>query len=75
MILDRPRLRRRDVPAYLAGKHGIDIAVSTLEKLATNGGGPTMQYNGRIPLYHVDDLDAWAQARLSPPVRSTAERG
>ena len=70
----RPRLRRKDVPAYLAEKHGIDIAVATLNKLATIGGGPVMQYSGRIPLYHVDDLDSWAEARLSKPVKSTAER-
>jgi hypothetical protein len=69
----RPRLRRVDVPAYLASKHGIDIAVSTLAKMATVGGGPIMQYSGRIPLYHVRDLDAWANARLSKAVRSTSE--
>lgn len=73
--LHRPRLRRKDVPAYLAEKHGIPVALATLCKLATIGGGPVMQYSGRIPLYHVDDLDAWAQARLSKPVKSTAERG
>ncbi|AWC25617.1 MULTISPECIES: hypothetical protein [Aminobacter] len=73
-MIQRPRLRRKDVPAYLAEKHGIDIAVSTLNKMATVGGGPTMQYSGRIPLYHVDDLEAWAAARLSKPVRSTSER-
>jgi len=73
-MISRPRLRRKDVPAYLAERHGIDIAVSTLGKLASIGGGPTMQYSGRIPLYHVEDLDAWAEARLSKPVRSTAER-
>lgn len=71
----RPRLRRKDVPTYLAEKHGIDIAVATLNKLATVGGGPEMQYSGRIPLYHTDALDAWADARLSKPVRSTSERG
>lgn len=70
----RPRLRRADVPAYLASKHGIDIAVSTLAKLATVGGGPTMQYAGRIPLYLITDLDAWADGRLSKSVRSTSER-
>lgn len=74
-MLDRPRLRRRDVPAYLAAKHGIDIAVSTLNNLASTGGGPIMQYHGRIPLYRVEDLDEWAESRLSAPVRSTAERG
>ncbi|WP_406873310.1 hypothetical protein WHT83_06330 [Aminobacter sp. P9b] len=70
----RPRLRRKDVPAYLASTHGIDIALSTLNKLATIGGGPEMQYSGRIPLYHIEALDAWAAARLSKPVRSTSER-
>lgn len=71
----RPRLRRTDVPGYLASKHGIDIAVSTLAKMATVGGGPMMQYSGRIPLYHVNDLDTWANDRLSKSVRSTSERG
>lgn len=71
---ERPRLRRSEVPAYLAEKHGIPIAVATLNKLASVGGGPLMTYAGRIPLYHVDDLDAWADQRLSKPVASTAER-
>ena len=74
MTADRPRLRRKEVPAYLAERHGIDVAVATLNKLATIGGGPVMQYHGRVPLYHRDDLDAWAEARLSSRVRSTAER-
>jgi hypothetical protein len=73
-MTQRPRLRRKDVPAYLAEKHGIDIAVATLNKWVTVGGGPEMQYFGRIPLYHIDALDAWAAARLSKPVRSTSER-
>ncbi|WP_442580744.1 hypothetical protein ACSBOB_01705 [Mesorhizobium sp. ASY16-5R] len=61
------------MPAYLAGAYGIPIAVATLDKLASIGGGPPMQYAGRIPLYPVTGLDAWAEARLSKPVRSTAE--
>lgn len=73
--VQRPRLRRSAVPNYLASKHGIDIAVSTLAKMATVGGGPAMQYSGRIPLYHIQDLDAWAEERLSKVVRSTSERG
>lgn len=69
-----PRLRRTEVPAYLLDKHGIPIAVNTLNKLASIGGGPAMQYSGRIPLYRQEDLDAWAAERLSKPVRSTADR-
>lgn len=72
--MPRPRLRWVDVPAHLAAKHGIDSAVSTLAKMATVGGGPAMQYSGRIPLYHVQDLDARANERLSKPVYPTSER-
>lgn len=72
-IPTRPRLRRSDVPAYLASTHGIDIAVSTLANLATIGGGPAMQYSGRIPLYSITDLDEWANSRLSKRVSSTSE--
>lgn len=74
MMDEKPRLRRTEVPAYMIEKHGIPIALATLNKLATTGGGPTMQYAGRIPLYRPEDLDAWADERLSKPVRSTSER-
>lgn len=70
----RPRLRRRDVPQYLAERYGIEITLSTLNSYACKGGGPIMQYAGRIPLYRLEDLDAWAEARLSPPVGMTSER-
>lgn len=73
-MTERPRLRRTEVPAYLMEKHGIPVAVATLNKLASIGGGPLMTYSGRIPLYHVDDLDTWAEQRLSKPVGSTSER-
>lgn len=71
---ERPRLRRSEVPAYMMQKHGIPVALRTLNKLASIGGGPVMQYAGRIPLYRPEDLDAWAEQRLSKPVRSTAEK-
>ncbi|WP_373413692.1 hypothetical protein [Ensifer aridi] len=68
----RPRLRRSEVPEYLLEKHGIPIALATLNKMATIGGGPAMRYAGRIPLYDVEDLDRWAANRLSQPVTSTS---
>ncbi|GHD07725.1 hypothetical protein ACFOEZ_04155 [Tianweitania populi] len=74
MMKQTPRLRRSEVPGYMMEKHGIPVAEATLAKMATVGGGPTMQYAGRIPLYTPDDLDAWAGERLSKPVRSTAAR-
>lgn len=72
IVSARPRLRRSEVPAYLLEKHGIPIALATLNKMATTGGGPAMRYAGRIPLYDVEDLDRWAADRLSQPVTSTS---
>lgn len=71
---ERPRLRRSEVPAYLKRKHGIPIARKTLDKLASIGGGPAMEYFGRVPTYTPEALDAWVAERLSKPVASTAER-
>lgn len=70
--LQRPRLRRSEVPAYLMKKHGVPIAKKTLDKLASIGGGPEMEYFGRVPTYTPEALDAWVEQRLSKPVGSTA---
>ena len=74
MMTQKPRLRRKEAAAYLQQTHGIPIAKSTLDKMATNGGGPAITYFGRIPLYDVSDLDFWANARLCQPVHSTSEK-
>ncbi|MDP2779847.1 hypothetical protein [Devosia sp.] len=68
----KPRLRRREAAAYLLDAHGVPVAVATLAKMATVGGGPAITYFGRIPLYARGDLDAWAGQKLGQPVASTA---
>ncbi len=73
--ISKPRLRRAEVPAYLAEKFGVTVAVRTLAKIACIGGGPRITYFGRTPLYAVSDLDEWALERLSKPVASTSARG
>lgn len=67
------RLRRWDASTYLREAHGLSYGPTTLAKLACVGGGPPMEYVGRIPTYPVDGLDAWAAAKISPRVGSTAE--
>ncbi|XYD10510.1 hypothetical protein R1A27_08580 [Methylobacterium sp. NMS12] len=66
-------LRRWEVSAYVKDRFGIDIAPSTLAKLASIGGGPPFYKNARAPLYPVDLLDEWALARRGNVVRSTSE--
>jgi hypothetical protein len=58
---------------YLRETHGLERAPSTLAKLAVIGGGPIFRRAGRVPLYSPEDLDAWAESLLSPPMRSTSE--
>ncbi len=72
MTLNRP-LRRSEAAIYLLETHGIRRTVGTLAKLAVVGGGPRFRVAGRTPLYTTDDLDAWVDSILSPPVGSTSE--
>lgn len=71
----KPRLRRWEVSDHLRERHGIELTVSTLAKLACIGGGPPFQKAGRVPLYPIDLLDQWAHARLGQVMQSTSEAG
>jgi hypothetical protein len=68
-------LRRRAAAEYLREQRGIPCSEKTLAKLACIGGGPLYRRFGRIPLYLIADLDAYAEAKLSKPIRSTSEYG
>jgi len=65
-------LNRRDVAAALSAA-GYKTAPTSLATMATRGGGPVYRSFGRCPLYRWSDAIAWAEARLSPPRRSTSE--
>ncbi len=71
--LVKPRLRRWEASEYLCLVHGITIAVATLAKLASIGGGPSYHLSVRTPLYPRDELDMWALARLGKLRRSSSE--
>ena len=66
-------LRRRAAAEYLREQRGIPCSEKTLAKLACVGGGPNYRRFGRIPLYLIADLDAYAEAKISKPVQSTSE--
>jgi hypothetical protein len=65
-------LRRKEAGEYLKSRYGHG-SPWTLAKLATLGGGPIYRKFGRIVLYDPSDLDSWALARLSAPLRSTSD--
>jgi hypothetical protein len=68
------RLDRRQAAAFLTDR-GYRTAPATLAKLASIGGGPTLQSFGRKPLYREADLLAWALAKTTGPRRSTSDPG
>ena len=66
-------LDRREAAEYLTEQRGLRISKNTLQKMATTGGGPMYRRFGTRSVYTVADLDAWADAKLSAPRRSTSE--
>jgi hypothetical protein len=67
------KYRRDDASKYLKDQHGIDRKPATLAKYASVGGGPKYVLDGRFPLYPEPELDAWAEARISPLKSSTSD--
>jgi hypothetical protein len=74
-LLDKPRLRRGEASSYLEQKHGVTVAVATLAKYATVGGGPAFNLFGHFPMYEPATLDAWAKERLGRARTSTSDIG
>lgn len=74
-LLDKPRLRRCEASTYLEQRHGLTVAVATLAKYATIGGGPAFKRFGRFPLYEPAALDSWVAQKLGRTAASTSEVG
>jgi hypothetical protein len=70
MTIDR---FRRKQAAQALTERGYPISAAQLAKFACTGEGPEITYFGRYPIYPADKLFAWAEARSSRLVRSTAE--
>jgi hypothetical protein len=71
--LRKRRLRRWEASEYLLAAHGLTYSKATLAKMACVGGGPGFQRCNRTPLYPREELDAWAESKLSRVIYSTSE--
>ena len=67
------RFKSRSEAAEYLTERGLPITKSTLQKLACTGGGPIYRVWGNRSVYAVDDLDSYAQTKLSLPRRSTSD--
>jgi hypothetical protein len=72
MPSDSKFLRRLDAATYVKTHWGLPCSPRWLAKLAVTGGGPTYRKAGRTPIYSPADLDAWAEARIGAPQKSTS---
>ena len=68
-----PHLRRVPAAKYVEHTYGLPCSPKTLAKYSCVGGGPPFSLAGRFLLYPVSGLDAWAQSKIGPLVRSTSE--
>jgi hypothetical protein len=67
-------LRREQAAKYVVETYNVPCSPKTLAKLAcVSSEGPPFRLAGRFPLYPVSGLDAWAQSKIGPLVRSTSE--
>jgi hypothetical protein len=58
-------LTRDEAAAYLTAK-GLRISKTTLQKMATTGGGPEYAIFGNRALSTPSQLDRWAESKLKP---------
>ncbi len=65
-------LLRRDMAADFLSRHGYPMTCQTLARAAVQGWGPAFVLWGRRPLYHPNDLLAWAQQRAGMRRTSTS---
>lgn len=64
-------LSRAEAAEYLT-KRGLPVSKNTLQKWATVGGGPAYRRFGMRAVYKPEDLDTWAENKLTDPMSSTS---
>ena len=74
MTISPVYLRRDRAAQHVSDIWGLPCSPRWLAKLAVGGGGPIFSKAGRMPTYAPADLDAWAQARIGAPQKSTSDK-
>ncbi len=71
--MDDQFLKRLGASEYLRERYGISVAPATLNRMASQGGGPEFQRFGRTPYYTREQLDRWVAQRMTSPATSTSQ--
>lgn len=69
--MEKRFLSREEAAQYLT-EHGLKTAKGTLQKLVTTGGGPAYRRFGKRAVYLIEDLNVWAERKLTAPRNSSS---
>jgi len=65
-------ISREEAAQYLTEQRGLKVSKNTLQKWVTTGGGPAYRRFGKRAVYLIDDLNDWAERKLSAPRLSSS---
>lgn len=65
-------ISREEAAQYLTEQRGLKVSKGTLQKWVTTGGGPAYRRFGKRAVYLIDDLNTWAERKLSAPRLSSS---
>lgn len=65
-------INREEAAQYLTKQRGLAVSKNTLQKWVTVGGGPAYRRFGKRAVYLIDDLNEWAEKKLSAPRLSSS---
>lgn len=65
-------INREEAAQYLTEQRGLPVSKNTLQKWVTTGGGPAYRRFGKRAVYLVNDLNEWAERKLSAPRLSSS---
>ncbi len=65
-------LERPEAAQYLTEQLGLRVSKTTLQKWVTTGGGPAYRRFGKRAVYLIQDLNEWAERKLSAPRLSSS---
>lgn len=65
-------INREQAAQYLTDNLGLQVSKNTLQKWVTTGGGPAYRRFGKRAVYLEQDLNEWAERKLSAPRLSSS---
>ena len=65
-------INREQAAQYLTNDLGLEVSKNTLQKWVTTGGGPAYRRFGKRAVYLIQDLNEWAERKLSAPRLSSS---